>query len=570
GGTADIKNPAHLYPVGAPYTIKFSSITDIGCVSDTAQKIISVSEKPVIQVNLSNPLCVGKAITVTDVSTVASSSIVKWSWDMGDGTTSVKADNTPFVHSYSTTGTFPLKLTLETATGCVSDVYTKEVVISPFPKVGFSMPGNCLADPFSQFMDTTRIEDGTAGQFTYLWKFGDPSATAANPNTSTLKNPTHKYTAVGPYPVSLKVVSGSGCADSLEQTFVMNGTQPLSRFNVEGNGAYCSNDSVSLTSNSSVDVGSIVKLEIYWDASNPSLVTVDNKTQPGKTYTFKYPEFFSPASTNYTIRVVAYSGELCFNESTAIIESKATPEIVFDSLEAVCANTASFQIEGVTSSNGLAGNGVFSGNGVSGNGSFDPAGAGVGAHTIRYTFTGNNGCQNHKEQAITVNPVPGADAGPDRYALEGGFVQLLGKGTGSSLSYLWTPDFRLSNDSIASPEASPVEDMIYKLTVTTAEGCSNTDEVLVKVLKTPAIPNAFSPNGDGVHDRWEIAFLDSYPGATVEIYNRYGQIVYKTIGYARPWDGRYNGNPVPVGTYYYLINPKNGRKQISGFVDVIR
>lgn len=489
---------------------------------------------------------------------------------MGDGSTSVKSDNTPFVHSYSQTGTFPLKLTLQTATGCVSDVYTKDVVISPFPKVGFSMPGNCLADPFSQFRDTSRILDGTEGQFTYFWHFGDPAATVSNPNTSTQKDPTHKYTAVGPYPVSLKVVSGSGCADSLQQTFVMNGTQPLSSFSVVGRSAICSNDSVTLTNNASVDVGRIVKLEIFWDASNPAWMTVDNQPQPGKTYTFKYPEFFNPASRSYTIRVVAYSGELCSNETTAVIQSMATPEIVFPSLDSVCANAASFSIEGVGLNNSLTGNGVFSGKGVSGSGTFDPAGAGVGMHTVRYTFTADNGCRNYKEQEVTVNPVPGADAGPDRYALEGGFVQLLGKGTGTNLTYLWTPDYRISNASIPDPDVSPDQDMVYKLTVTTAEGCSNTDEVLVKVLKMPTIPNAFSPNGDGIHDKWEIAFLDSYPGVTVEIYNRYGQIIYKSIGYDKPWDGRYNGNPVPVGTYYYLINPKNGRKQISGFVDVIR
>lgn len=570
GGTSDIKAPAHLYAAGRHYTIRFSSITDIGCVSDTVQKVVELSEKPVIQVGLSNPLCVGKPITISDASTVASSTIVKWNWDMGDGTTSVKSDNAAFTHSYGKTGTFPLKLTLQTATGCVSDVYTKDVVIHPFPKVGFNMPGNCLADPFSQFMDTSRIEDGSEGEFTYFWHFGDPAATPANPNTSTLKDPAHKYTAVGPYPVSLKVVSGSGCADSLEKTFVLNGSQPFSRFNVVGNGATCSNDSVTLTNNSSVDVGNIVKLEIYWDAANPAYKTVVNWPQAGKTYSFRYPEFFNPASQDRTIRVIAYSGELCANESTAVIQLMATPEIVFGSLDAVCANDASFSIEGVTLNNGLQGSGVFSGKGVSGSGTFDPAGAGVGAHAIRYTFTASNGCQNYKEQEITVNPVPGADAGPDRYALQGGSVQLLGKGSGSNLTYVWTPDYRISNSSILTPDVSPDEDIIYKLTVSTAEGCNNSDEVLVKVLKMPTIPNAFSPNGDGIHDRWEIAFLESYPGVTVEIYNRYGQLVYKSTGYNKPWDGRYNGTPVPVGTYYYLINPKNGRKQISGFVDVIR
>jgi gliding motility-associated-like protein len=94
--------------------------------------------------------------------------------------------------------------------------------------------------------------------------------------------------------------------------------------------------------------------------------------------------------------------------------------------------------------------------------------------------------------------------------------------------------------------------------------------MFITVLKKPGVPNTFSPNGDGIHDRWEIKYLDTYPGATVEIYNRYGQLVFKSTGYTKSWDGTYNGKPVPVGTYYYIVNPKNGRKQMSGYVDIIR
>jgi gliding motility-associated-like protein len=86
----------------------------------------------------------------------------------------------------------------------------------------------------------------------------------------------------------------------------------------------------------------------------------------------------------------------------------------------------------------------------------------------------------------------------------------------------------------------------------------------------PAIPNIFSPNGDGVHDKWVIDYLDSYSGCTVDIFNRYGQRIFHSEGYANPWDGTINGQPVPVGTYYYIVNPKNGRKIMSGYVDVIR
>jgi gliding motility-associated-like protein len=154
--------------------------------------------------------------------------------------------------------------------------------------------------------------------------------------------------------------------------------------------------------------------------------------------------------------------------------------------------------------------------------------------------------------------------------LEGGNTVLLATGTGNGLSYVWAPSMGLNNPAIIQPTATPTDDITYTLTATSADGCVSTDEVFVKVLKTPTIPNTFSPNGDGIHDQWEIKYLNTYPGCTVDIYNRYGQLVFHSNGYTKPWDGTLNGNPLPAGTYYYIINPKNGRKQMSGFVDIIR
>jgi gliding motility-associated-like protein len=108
------------------------------------------------------------------------------------------------------------------------------------------------------------------------------------------------------------------------------------------------------------------------------------------------------------------------------------------------------------------------------------------------------------------------------------------------------------------------------LKVTSDKGCNTSDQVFVKVLKKPAIPNIFSPNGDGIHDKWVISALDTYPGCTVEIFNAYGQRIYYSIGYTTPWDGTINGKPVPVGTYYYIVDPKNGRQKMAGYVDIVR
>jgi gliding motility-associated-like protein len=102
------------------------------------------------------------------------------------------------------------------------------------------------------------------------------------------------------------------------------------------------------------------------------------------------------------------------------------------------------------------------------------------------------------------------------------------------------------------------------------DGCVATDKVSIRVLKAPTVPNVFTPNGDGINDKWDIQYLETYPGATVDVYNTYGQIVFQSTNYLKAWDGSYRSKPLPVGTYYYIINPKNGRKQIAGYVDIVR
>jgi gliding motility-associated-like protein len=269
--------------------------------------------------------------------------------------------------------------------------------------------------------------------------------------------------------------------------------------------------------------------------------------------------------------MVSYSGINCLNVQTKTITVLATPTVVFAPMNEVCTNTPSFQITQGSTTNGLTGNGIYSGPGVSASGFFNPAVAGNGTHTLRYTYTASSSCSNYQEQVITVNPTPTADAGPDKFVLEGGSVQLTPVlNAGFPVSYLWTPATALDNPNSPDPMASPTDDITYTLKVSTSKGCNTSDQVFVKVLKKPEVPNIFSPNGDGVHDTWIIKYLESYPGCTVEIFNRYGQQIFFSKGYSKPWDGTVNGKPMPVGTYYYIVDPKNGRQRVAGYVDIIR
>jgi len=84
------------------------------------------------------------------------------------------------------------------------------------------------------------------------------------------------------------------------------------------------------------------------------------------------------------------------------------------------------------------------------------------------------------------------------------------------------------------------------------------------------VPNTFTPNGDGINDLWNVSALQAYPGCTISIYNRYGNIIYHSVNYPKPWDGTHNGKKLPVGTYYYIIDLKNGKKPLAGYVSILR
>jgi gliding motility-associated-like protein len=571
GSTSSLKNPRHTYGAPGTYSITLTVISAVGCTSAVSSRTVLVNALPKSDFTVSLPRCETRAVTFSDASAANSGTIIKWSWDLGDGNTSVKTTNAPFNHTYATAGTYTVTLKTETDRGCVSTLLSRQVIISPLPQVDFIMPENCLNDPFSEFTDNTTIADGSQAAFTYTWNFGDPNATPANPNTSIAKNPRHRYTQSRTYDVQLTVTSNNGCAVSKTQQFTINGIVPKADFVVVNGANYCSDGNVVITNTSSVDFGSVSKVEIFWDdLADPTNKTTDDLPLPGKSYTKHYTEFFTPASKTYTIRLVAYSGMNCLHSTSQTITVFAKPQVAFNSIPPVCADVAAFQITGASITNGLPGSGIFSGKGVTAGGLFNPGTAGKGIHTLRYTFTSSNGCINFAEQTVEVFEVPHADAGADRFMLEGGSVVLQGSGSGNAISYLWSPAAFLNDPEIARPEASPTNDITYRLTVHSADGCSAWDEVLVKVLKAPVIPNVFTPNGDRINDRWEIKYLESYPGATVQVFNMYGQLLFESKGYSKPWDGTFKGNPVPAGTYYYIINPQNGRKQVAGYVDIVR
>src|SRR6185295_485688 len=113
-------------------------------------------------------------------------------------------------------------------------------------------------------------------------------------------------------------------------------------------------------------------------------------------------------------------------------------------------------------------------------------------------------------------------------------------------------------------------DINYTLSARSAYGCSKEDNVLVKVVTGIYVPTAFTPNGDGKNDTWTIPFLDPAFDATVSVFNRYGQLVYHTVGQIVSWDGKINGMPQATGAYVYLVTFKASKLKLKGTLTLIR
>ena len=181
-----------------------------------------------------------------------------------------------------------------------------------------------------------------------------------------------------------------------------------------------------------------------------------------------------------------------------------------------------------------------------------------------------------KVVVVPVKPAPAASAGPDKIIVDGDEVTLDGSGTATSTTIAWTPNATLTGANTFTPVAKPRVTTNYTMTVTDNNGCVSTDNTLITVIPYCVKPmNAFTPNGDGINDRW---LVTTNSGVCVKqviakVFNRYGELVFSNDFYNNDWDGKYKGKAVADGTYYYVIQFRliNGNSiPLKGDVTILR
>jgi large repetitive protein len=170
------------------------------------------------------------------------------------------------------------------------------------------------------------------------------------------------------------------------------------------------------------------------------------------------------------------------------------------------------------------------------------------------TVSTSSNCVDTDMVVINVFTTPFVDAGPSFTMPVFSTVIIGGNPTADIAgSFTWAPGSTLSDSLAQNPVASNTVDVTYTVSIRYGNNCIVSDTTKVILYPEISITSGFTPNNDGKNDTWIIDYIDQFPENTVEIYNRWGERLFRSKGYATPFDGNFQGKPLPVGTYYYVI-----------------
>jgi len=538
-------------------------------------------------------------------------------WEFGDpasGVSDTSTLKTP-THVYSDTGVYVYKLVINRGQQC-SDSATQVRLVYPgfFPE--FTSTGRCVNSAI-QFTDTTKSRYGAVSA--WRWDFGNP---AAADDTSIIKNPAYTYSATGNYPVQLTVSNSKGCIKTIADTIAII-DKPA--FDVTSDTLICSIDTLQLTA---TGTGSILWTPNYninnQNSFNP-LVSPKTTTTYSATLT-ETPGCFATKSvvvnvidkvtlnagndsticqtdsirlnpvsdglhylwtpaaalndntvksplaaplTNTTFHVVASVGK-CKAADNVSIRVVPYPNANAGVDTTICF-PASFQLHASGGDSYLWSPSTF----LSNPNIADPVA--TPSLSIRYivAVTDVLGCPKPSFDSILVLVEKiVADAGPrDTNIVVNQPLQL--NGTGAE-TFTWSPSTGLNNPGIANPVALLSESQQYVLRVESAAGCTGTDTINITVYKVNPglyVPNAFTPNGDGVNDVFRPIPIGMKSLKYFKVYNRGGQLIFATSIQNKGWDGTFKGKPQDTDVFVWIVEGLDYQGKVifqKGSVTLIR
>jgi gliding motility-associated-like protein len=542
-------------PGSKPYTIKLVAYSGsaLSC-SKFISKNITVNASPKVTFSNIPGICFDaapKQLTETSFDPRVAGTFIY----SGDG---VDASGL-FNPALAGVGLHAIKFMYTSSVGACKDSASSNIFVWSKPMADFNFSTlNCEKNTI---IFTSKSSTVTGKVIKYNWDFNDGSAIRNISNADTAH---HIFKASNLFNVRLRVQTDSGCFSDQKVLPITIHPLPIIKFDLPkvclpvGKAVFMNNTSIA--------DGTTSLLTYLWNFGDANDVS-PSVLKDGQ-HNFK-------ALGKYNVKLIATSTNNCKDSLTQqLVDVFSQPKARFSSEDSLCIlDIAHFKDES-TVSDGIIDKWFwnFGDNKTDISKNPNHQYTNSGSNTVVFYAQTVDGCYSDTiQKIINIYDYPKISAGPDLRIITDGRKPIQAIASGNIIRYIWTPSTYLSRiDTLQPYVIRPQEDITYYVEAIGRGKCSSFDSMNVVAIFMPTPPNTFTPNRDGINDVWEIKYLDQYPGCVIEVFTSTGKLIYQNYNYTKPWDGKYNGNYMPAGTYYFVIDPKNGRQKFAGFVTILK
>ncbi len=556
--------PTQTYTVAGQYTISLTVTTDNGC-TDMLSVPIDIYDKPTADFTFTDD-CENQSIIMNDASTIPAGVIDTWQWDVdGDWVTDYTTQN--ISHLYANSGTYNVSLIVSSGNGC-GDTIIQQVTAFPMPLASFTTADECVYDQVC-FNDNSQVA-APDNIISHTYTFGDGSPLSAT------QNPCHQYASAGQYFITQIVTTNNGCADDTTIAVTVH-PQPSISFT---SSAVCENEPpTTFTNTSNISTGTISQWNWNFDDGGPMSSLQD-------------PTHIYADSGTYNVTLIGLSDFGCSDTATqpVIVYPKPIAVMsadVYEGCTELCVNFgADASVSNATSitnwdwtmsdgftSSSSSPNNCFVNNGLGSDVTYD----------VGLIVTNNFGCKDTVENAayITVHPLPVASFYPTPPVTDefNASINFVNESMGAD-SYYWTfGDGDNATDIEPEHMYNDIGQYNVTLVASTIYGCvdSISDIVIIEPVPTVYVPNAFTPDDDGINDGFvpEIYGYQDLTEYQFLVFDRWGQIVFESYTPGEAWNGSIKGIQVDSKTDVYvwklvLTDSKRGKEEYVGHVTMLK
>ena len=477
-----------------------------GCESERKRITVSITAAPIVAFNINNlQQCLSTNNFVFNNTSTNTTAGSIYTWSFGDGQTSIASSTN---HTYTTFGTFTVKLKIQNAANCFREL-SKTITVLPNPVANFLFPPViCENQTPIVFTDNSTVPNGLSTVNSWWWNIGGVIRTQQNP-PSFLNNG-------GNIPVRYAVASSNGCkSDTISKNIKVH-FAPISK--LKFGSLFCENEIIRFTDQSYLPV-----------AASPDQVTkwtwwIDNILNSN----LQNPTANLSVGL-HTVKLVSESNNGCrLGSADSVIVIYPKPNIALSITDSCVKRDIVFT---ATNSNSNVtvnkwfwnfGNGLQLKTAIETKKYFTE-----GYNPITLIGQTTNNCKDTIIRPYTIY-YNRSKAQRDTVVATDEVLQLSTTDTINMVSYIWTPNTGLSNTTISNPLATHIYDQVYELNTLTLQGCDAYSKILVRRYDGPQlyVPNAFTPNKDGKNDLLKVFPVGFKTFNNFSVYNRFGQRVF--------------------------------------------